>query len=231
MLNSHKILGIIPARGGSKGVPRKNLKQLAGKPLLAWTFEAARNSAYLDRIILSSEDDEIINAAKVMGLEVPFVRPVHLAHDNTPGIDPVLHALDYFKAENYSFVVLLQPTSPLRKAEDIDGAIRLCLETNAPACVSVTQAAHPPWWTFRLDGQKRLLPCMDAEQMPKRRQDAPAAYALNGAVYVARCDYLQTAKSFIGPETIGYVMPEERALDIDRELDFVIAEAVIKASI
>ncbi len=228
MLTNKKILAIIPARGGSKGVPRKNLRLLAGKSLLAWSFEAARNSVYIDRVILSSEDEEIIALAKQIGLDVPFVRPKELAQDETPGIAPVLHAMEKLQADNYTHIVLLQPTSPLRQTQDIDGAIKLCLEHNAPACISVSPAEHPPWWMFRLDPNNRLLPFMDPEQMPLRRQDAPKAYQLNGAVYVAECAYLAKHKSFMSDETIAYTMPLERSLDIDNELDFMLAEALLQ---
>ena len=228
MFNNKKILAVIPARGGSKGVPRKNLRPLAGKSLLAWTFEAAKHSAYINRVILSSEDEEIIKLAKQIGLEVPFVRPKELAQDETPGIAPLLHALEQLQAEKFTHVVLLQPTSPLRQTQDIDGAIKLCLEHAAPACISVSPAEHPPWWMFRLDPNNRLLPFMDPEQMPLRRQDAPKAYQLNGAVYVAECAYLAKNKSFMGDETIAYTMPPERSLDIDTELDFILAEALLQ---
>lgn len=123
-----KILAIIPARGGSKGVPRKNIRDLAGKPLIAWTIEEAKKSKYITRLILSSEDEEIIEAAKKYGCEVPFVRPIELAQDNTPGIEPVLHAIE--KCPGYDYVLLLQPTSPLRTVEDIDGCIEFLLNKN-----------------------------------------------------------------------------------------------------
>lgn len=228
MYKNNKILGIIPARAGSKGVSRKNLRLLADKPLLTWTIEAAKSSAYLDRILLSSEDDEIIKVAKDYGLDVPFKRPVELAQDDTPSIDPVLHALNELRDENYTHVVLLQPTSPFRTGADIDAAIKLCLDENAPSCISVTETVLPPWWMFRLDTQKKLLPIIDTEQIPLRRQDAPKAYQLNGAIYVSNCDYLKKQNSFICPETIAYVMPSNRSMDIDSELDFALAELIIK---
>lgn len=227
MWKNQKILGLIPARGGSKGILRKNLRELGGKPLLAWSIEAAQNSRYLDRIVLSSEDAEIIETAKKFGCEVPFVRPDELAADNAPGIAPVLHALSMLQAENYDYLVLLQPTSPLRQGADIDAAIELCLASNAPACVSVTQEMHNPWWMFTLDNEKRLLPLLNKEDMPLRRQDAPQTYSLNGAVYVAKCDYLLEHKNFLGPETIAYTMPPERAIDIDQELDLALAELLL----
>jgi len=127
MINNKTILTIIPARGGSKGVKRKNVRNLAGKPLIAWTIEAAKNSKYLDRVVLSSEDKEIIKIAKEYGCEVPFVRSKELAKDDTPGIDVVLHALNMIR-ERYNYVVLLQPTSPLRTECHIDECIELCVK-------------------------------------------------------------------------------------------------------
>ena len=127
MLNGKTILAIIPARGGSKGIPRKNIKPLAGKPLIAWTIEEAKKSKYIDRLILSSEDEEIIRIAKKWGCEVPFVRPKEFAEDETSGIEPILHAIETL-SEKYDYVCLLQPTSPLRTVNDIDGCIKKCID-------------------------------------------------------------------------------------------------------
>ena len=229
MYKNNKILGIIPARGGSKGVPRKNLRLLAGRPLIAWTIEAAKESSLLDRVILSSEDDEIMETARRHGLEVPFKRPPELARDDTPGILPVLHALEMLSSENYTHVVLLQPTSPMRNSEDIDGAIRLCIDRAAPACLGVCEAPHPPWWMFGMDADRKLSPLMAAKDIPLRRQDAPKAYQLNGAIYVAEIGFIKSSKGFIGPESLGYAMPGERSLDIDSELDILLAESLLAA--
>ncbi len=229
MYKNNKILGIIPARGGSKGVPRKNLRLLAGRPLIAWTIEAAKGSSLLDRVILSSEDDEIMETARRHGLEVPFKRPPELARDDTPGILPVLHALEMLSSENYTHVVLLQPTSPMRNSEDIDGAIRLCIDRAAPACLGVCEAPHPPWWMFGMDADRKLSPLMAAKDIPLRRQDAPKAYQLNGAIYVAEIGFIKSSKGFIGPESLGYAMPGERSLDIDSELDILLAESLLAA--
>ena len=226
MYKNSKILGIIPARGGSKGVPRKNLRPLAGKPLIAWTIEAAQGSSLLDRVILSSEDEEIMETARRHGLDVPFKRPPELARDDTPGIAPVLHALDALP-ERYDYVVLLQPTSPLRTGADISAALALCLEKNAPACVSVSAPHHAPWWMFRLDENRRMHSLFPKDALPARRQDMPEVYALNGAIYVAEVNWLRKSKAFLTPETVAYVMPRERSLDIDTELDFVMAEALV----
>lgn len=142
-----KILAIIPARGGSKGVPRKNIRELAGKPLIAWTIEEAKKSKYIDRLILSTEDDEIIEVAKQYGCEVPFKRPIELAQDDTPGIDPVLHAIE--QCPGYDYVVLLQPTSPLRTVDDIDGCIEQLLSSDGTNfCVSVTEPEKSPYWMY-----------------------------------------------------------------------------------
>lgn len=226
MINGKKVLAVIPARGGSKGVPGKNIRPLGGRPLIAWTIAAATAAPELDRVIVSSENAEIINIALKWGGEAPFVRPEELARDDTPGIAPVLHALDALP-EKYDYVVLLQPTSPLRAAEDISAALALCLAQGAPACVSLCAPEHGPWWMFSLDGQGRMRPLLPREAIPVRRQDMAAVYALNGAVYVARVDWLRENKSFLSAETAGYVMPRERSMDIDTELDFKIAEAVL----
>ena len=145
MISGKSILAIIPARGGSKGIPRKNIKLLAGKPLIAWTIDEAKKSIYIDRLILSSEDEEIIRIAKEWGCEAPFIRPAELAEDNTPGIDVVIHAIDALK-EKYDYLVLLQPTSPLRKVEDIDRCIETCIDRNVPACISVSETMNHPYW-------------------------------------------------------------------------------------
>lgn len=219
-----KVLAIIPARGGSKGVPRKNILELAGKPLIAWTIEAAKKSKYIDRLILSSEDDEIIEVAKQYGCEVPFKRPVELAQDDTPGIDPVMHAI--MQCPGYDYAVLLQPTSPLRTTEDIDSCIEKILSHKAPFCVSVTELAKSPYWMYTLenDKMKSLLP---QDTLIARRQELPKSYALNGAVYVAEINKLLKEKSFITEETVAFIMSQESSFDIDTLIDFKICESLI----
>ena len=224
MINGKSVLAIIPARGGSKGVPRKNIRDLAGKPLIAWTIEAAKASQYIDRLVLSSDDAEIIGVAQAHGCEAPFVRPAELARDETPGIDPILHALQALPG--YDYVVLLQPTSPLRTGEDIDGCIARCEEKNAPACVSVTEPDHHPQWMYTLDDRETLQPI--SGQRAVRRQDLPEVYALNGAVYVARTEWLFETRNFLSESTQGYVMPSRRSLDIDTEQDLAIAACLLQ---
>lgn len=229
MIQGRRVLAIIPARGGSKGVPRKNVRSLAGKPLIAWTVEEAKKSQYVDRLIVSSEDAEIIRTAEEYGCEAPFVRPAELAADATPGIDPVLHALDALP-EHYDLVVLLQPTSPLRTVEDIDGCIHRCVEDNTPFCVSVTDVDKHPFWMFTLPDNHVLQPLLavDGEARNRRRQELPSVYVLNGAVYVADTQQLQQQRTFVTADTAGYVMPKDRSADIDTETDFLLCDILLR---
>lgn len=220
-----KILAIIPARGGSKGIPRKNIKPLAGKPLIAWTIEAALQAQGIDLIIASTEDKEIASVAKQFGAEVPFLRPLAIAQDDTPGIAPVLHAIE--QLPDYDWVLLLQPTSPLRSVEDIEGIIQFCRDEAAPSAVSVTQVSKPPFWMYQRDDQNRLQPLITNRPEVTRRQDLPGTYALNGALYLARADWLIQNQGFIGPETLGYVMPEDRSVDLDTPMDWHWAEFLV----
>lgn len=227
MIKEKAVLAIIPARGGSKGVPRKNIRDLVGKPLIAWTIETAQQSKYIDRLILSSEDNEIVRVAKKWGCEVPFVRPLELAQDTTPGIEPVIHAVNTLK-ESYDYVVLLQPTSPLRTIEDIDACIEMCIERNVPACVSVCEAEHSPYWMFTLGERGKMKKLIDLDNNYLRRQDIPSVYRLNGAVYVAKTEFILKNKSFLTDETAGYIMSIEHSIDIDTEKDFRFAELLLQ---
>jgi N-acylneuraminate cytidylyltransferase len=227
MIDGRSVLGVVPARGGSQGIPGKNITELAGRPLLAWTAEAALSSSLIDRTILSSDDEAILAVGRACGLDVPFVRPAELARNDTPGIDPVLHALAALEPERYDQVVLLQPTSPLRTADDIDEALRTCHALGAPACVSVTLVEHSPWTMFTLDGG-RLTPLLASDARPTRRQDAPPVYRLNGGIYIADTAWLERTRSFVTEETRAFEMPAERSIDIDSPLDLALAEAVIQ---
>lgn len=222
MIDEKRVLGIIPARGGSKGVPRKNVRKVGGKPLIAWTIEEGKKSKYIDRLILSSDDEEIIRIAESWGCEAPFVRPAQFAQDETPGIDPVLHAINVLPG--YEIVVLLQATSPLRNVVDIDGCLDQCVACGANACVSVTEAEQSPYWMYFLDKNGRMESVLSDRFNSARRQELPSAYALNGAVYVAKTAWLQETRTFVTSDTVAYVMPRARSLDIDTELDFRILE-------
>lgn len=221
MIEGKSVIAVIPARGGSKGLPGKNIREIAGKPLIAWTIEAAGKSKHIDRLILSSEDHEIISMAGDWGCEAPFVRPPELAQDDTPGVAPLLHALESIP-EKYDYAILLQPTAPLRLAEDIDACLETCLELKAPVCVSVTVADKSPYWMYKLDKVRRLVPVMGEGYCSLRRQELPETYVLNGAAYVVQTGWLFRQRTFLAPETVAYVMPPERSLDVDTELDLEI---------
>lgn len=211
MIHGKKALGVIPARGGSKGVPRKNITMVGGKPLIAYTIDAAKRSKYLDKFLVSSEDSEILEVSINLGSDV-LTRPAELALDETPGIDPVLHAVDC--NPGYDYVVLLQPTSPLRLATDIDGAIETCINNDACSCVSVRPVSENPYWMYTLTNRLQLRPVMPDHEF-SRRQDLPQTYLLNGAVYVVNVEWLRTTKRFVSENTLAYIMPVDRSLDID----------------
>lgn len=231
MIDGNRVLGLITARGGSKGLPGKNLIDLAGRPLIAWTIEAARGSLYIDRLILSSDDPAIIAVAGEWGCEAPFVRPAELAGDDTPSVPVILHALDALD-ETFDLLVLLQPTSPLRATEDIDACIGRCRPGGAPACVSVCEPETSPYWTYAMDAGGHLRPLVTPPggSLPSRRQDLPPAYTLNGAVYAARVPWFRERRAFLGPETVGQAMPPERSVDIDTEADLKMALFSIESS-
>lgn len=223
MYQQKKILAIIPARGGSKGVPRKNIRPLLGKPLIQWSIEEAQKSQYIDRVILSSEDSEIIQIAREDGCEVPFVRPLELAQDETTGVDVIIHALETLSAK-YDYVVVLQPTSPLRTTEDIDAAISQTIMQGAEFCVSVTTPEKHPYWSFLLTETHCLKSVFS--DIPSRRQLLPQMVTLNGAIYVANTRAFLEQKTFLTAATLAYLMPKERSFDIDTELDFRLCECM-----
>lgn len=226
MFQNKKILGVITARGGSKGVPGKNIRPCGGKPLIAWIIEAAQQSSYIDRLILSSDDKAIIDVAKQRGCEVPFVRPAHLADDDSLTIDVVLHAIEL--VQGYDMVVLLQPTSPLTLSEDIDGCIRHCITSGSKSAITVTDVDKNPFWMFKLDNDGYLQPLMNMKYLNKRRQDLPPVFLPTGAVYVAEAAALKLERSFYTDRTAGYRVPRSRSMDIDSELDFILFEILKK---
>ena len=226
MIDGKSVLALIPARGGSKGVPGKNVRPAGGKPLIAWTVEAAKASRYVDRVILSSDDAAIAEAAARFGCEVPFVRPAELATDKADSMSVVRHALGAL-SERYDLLLLLQPTSPLRTAADIDAALERCLQGETQTCVSVCEPDKSPYWMMTMPADHTVQPLFPPEQVPARRQDAPPIFALNGAIYIAPTAHLAAGGGFVIKGTIGYVMPKERSLDIDTELDLRFADFLL----
>lgn len=224
---SGRVLALICARGGSKGLPGKNVRPLAGKPMVAWSVEAALGSALIARTVVSTDDPAIAEAARAAGAEVPFLRPPELATDGAGLMDVIFHALDTLN-ETPSHVVLLQATSPLRTSGDIDSCVRLCLERGADAAATICEADKSPYWMFHLndDGSIRLV--IPRDEVGSRRQDLPPAWVPNGAVYVARTEWLRREGTFWRQGiTLGHVMPRERSVDIDSLLDFRIAEMLM----
>ncbi|MFD1020657.1 acylneuraminate cytidylyltransferase family protein [Thalassobacillus hwangdonensis] len=221
-----KVLAIIPARGGSKGLSRKNIRLLHGKPLIAWTLEAAKSASSVDRAILSTDDEEIAKVARKYGADIPFMRPDHLAKDDSTSVDVVLHALD--QLPGYEWVMLLQPTSPLRTAGDIDACMEKCLEHAADQAVSVCAAKQHPAWMFHIE-QECLIPVVQEGSKVTRRQDLKPTYALNGAIYLTKAETIRQSKSFLY-QPVPYRMPKERSFDIDNELDLYMVDALMKRS-
>lgn len=218
MIGTRRVLALIAARGGSKGLPGKNILPVQGRPLLAWTVDAAHGARCIDRVVLTSDDDAIIAAARSLDCEVPFRRPAALATDTATSVDVVMHALDMLPG--YQVVVLLQPTSPLRTAADIEAACGRFAISGAPACVSVCIAAQSPYWMFELSDSQKLLQLIEMPTGVTRRQDLPAVYALNGAIYVADTTWLRQSRTFLTRDTVASVMPAERSIDIDTPADF-----------
>jgi CMP-N-acetylneuraminic acid synthetase len=225
-------LAVIPARGGSKGVPRKNLALLNGRPLIYYTIQAAQRSKYLTRTILSSDDPEIIAVAQELGLGVPFVRPRELATDQSSSVAVVKHALQFVEQEEgrkYELICVLQPTAPLRSSDDIDTAIGSLAQTNADAVISVTQVEEPhPVKLMNLQNGiiTPFLPDRWHERL--RRQELEPVYRLNGAIYCVRRSVLLEQDSLWGKKTKGYLMPPERSVNIDSSFDLLVAECLIK---
>lgn len=226
MIQGKSVLAIIPARGGSKGLPGKNTIDLGGKPLIAWTIEEAKKSQYIDRCILSSDDPDIIEVAKKWNCEVPFVRPPELAGDDSSVVDTVLHAIEQI-SDRFYYTVLLQPTSPLRRAEDIDYCLERCMETGCPSCVSITEPHESPHWMFEMACDGKLIQLMKDRIKYQHRQDLPPVFVLNGAVYVSETEWFSRNKCFVGTKTRGYVMPKERSVDIDTEIDMRFCQVLI----
>ena len=219
-------LAIIPARGGSKRLPRKNLLDLCGKPLIAYSIEAALKSKYISKVIVSSDDEEILNIAKEY--KADFIkRPDELASDTATTFDALKHTLENVK--KYDYVVLLQPTSPLRTEKHIDEAIELLKEKNADAIISVCEMEHSPLWSNTLDENLDMSNFLRDEVLNKRSQDLSKYYRLNGAIYICKTDKLLQNKGFFLKENIyAYKMNKKHSVDIDEEIDFIIAEKLMQ---
>lgn len=230
---NEEILAIIPARGDSKSIPNKNMRLLKGKPLIDYTIESSKNSIFITRIILSSDDKQIINYCRSRGIEVPFIRPKRLARDDTPMLEVIVHALNFLtEKENYmpEYIVLLQPTSPLRTSQHIDESLKTLLDSDADSIVSVVEAPHNynPYSVMEFDG-KYLKHFLDFQESNNLRQKKPKFYARNGpAILAFTYDCLVNKKSMYGDKILPYFMKREESIDIDEEFDLKIAEYIMK---
>lgn len=231
MINGMKVLGLVTARGGSKGLPGKNIRDLCGKPLIAWTIDAAKTAGVLDAIVVSTDDPVIATVAEQFGAEVPFLRPELLAGDSASSIDVVLHALDTLAARGREFdlVVLLEPTSPLREPSDIEQGVTQLVSSGAGALVSVCQAecTHPAFMYRQGEGH-RLMPFLERQPTGLRRQELEPLFFLEGTLYISKVDVLRANRSFYHADTIGYLVPKWKSLEIDDMDDFLMVEALVK---
>jgi CMP-N,N'-diacetyllegionaminic acid synthase len=231
MKNNWKVLILVTARGGSKGLPGKNIRSLLGKPLIAWSIEAGLSAPSTDELVVSTDDEGIAQVARAAGARVPFMRPAELAGDNASSIDVVLHAINWLTAadEHYDVVVLLEPTSPLRESVDIEAALELMAEQHAGAVVSVCRAEslHPAFM-YRRNADGRLQPFLERQPTGLRRQEIEPLYFLEGTVYASRIDVLRARRSFYHADTVGYEVPRWKSLEIDELDDFLMVEALLK---
>lgn len=226
MYKNKTFLAIIPARGGSKRVPRKNILKLKSKPLIAWSIEAGLNSKYIDKIVVSSDDREIIQISQNFNAET-IERPSILASDTSTTFDTIKHTIDNF--EKYDYIVLLQPTSPIRNSQHIDEAIELLAKKNADAIVSVCEMDHSPLWSNTLNNSLSMKNFLKDDVINKRSQDLEKYFRLNGAIYICETRKLLKEKSFFLKENIfAYMMDRNSSIDIDEEIDFLLAGSILE---
>ena len=228
MYNNKKIIAIIPARSGSKGLKDKNIKDLCGKPMLYYSIESAINSGIFDDIIVSTDSELYAELSIKYGASVPFIRPEFLSTDTAKTNDVIEYTIKKLidNGNEYDFLMILQPTSPLRKKEDILGAVNLLFEKEANAVISVCESEHSPLYSNTLDASlsmEKFLP----KYKDLRRQELPKYYRLNGAIYLAKVDYFLQYKDLYKSKSYAYIMDKKNSIDVDDELDFIIAEKLI----
>ncbi len=233
MINNLSVLSIIPARGGSKGIPKKNVIEFCGKPLVAWTIEQALSSQYIDSVVVTTDDMEIARVSKSFGAEVPFLRPKEIAQDQSQIYESVIHCLDYFKENNKEFdlIVLLEPTSPLRDVYDMDKAIeKICMTNDIKSIVSVCLlgGTHPEY-LVTLSKEKNFIRKYYGDKMGKlRRQEFYEVYYIVGCFAIFYPEYYRRNLGLYNSKTAGYPVSRYQSVDIDEKFDLIIGEAVIK---
>ena len=224
-LKQQRVIAVIPARSGSKGLPNKNVLRTAGKPLICWTIEAALACELIDRVVVSTDCKTTAAISREIGAEVPFRRPSHLATDTARGVDVVVHAVE--EVPGYDVVVVLQPTSPMRTASDIRKALELYADSQAESCVSVCVPKCHPSWMKRIDSSGFLVPYDNRGEVPNRQQ-LGTLYSLNGAIYISLIPNLCATRSLYGEKTAAFVMPQDRSLDIDNAFDHHLCELLLQ---
>lgn len=225
-----KILGIIPARSGSKRIKKKNTNHLCGKPLISWTIKSAMGSKKINDLIVSTDDEDIASISKSFGAEVPFLRPKNLANDDTSSFAVVRHTIKELikQNRNYEYIILLQPTSPLRQTKHINQSIKLLHEKKANAIISLSKSSSNPLWSNTIPKSHSLKNFLKKDSLSKRSQEFPDFYSLNGAIFIAKIDELLKKKNFfLIDKTYAYIMNQKYSIDIDTMEDFFIAEAVM----
>lgn len=235
MLDVSGVLGIIPARGGSKRLPHKNLLPLAGKPLISHTIQAGLHAHCIDELMVSTDDNEIARVSVEYGAKVPFMRPSDLAEDDTSTFAVVQHAIDYYKNEEgklFEYIVLLQPTSPLRDSMDIDKAMLFLHAKQADAVISVSVPDHTPLWCNTLPNDLSMAEFLSDDVRFKRSQELEQYYRLNGAIYICKTSRLLEEKTFFLKKRIyAYIMSQEKSIDIDTRLDLMLCELLLSDNI
>ena len=230
MIKEGKLLALITARGGSKRLPKKNILKLANKPLIAWTIEASLKSPYIDEVIVSTDDVEIAEISRSYGADVPFIRPPELATENASSIDVLKHAVLTLKNldRHFDYLILLQPTSPLRKATHINEAIQMYVDKKAKVVISVCEVSHPIEWTGLLPDDLSMDDFFLQELHGKRSQDLPQRYRLNGAIFIINIhEFLKHNSIMLKEGSYGFIMGREDSVDIDNHIDFKFAEFLI----
>lgn len=218
-----RMLAIIPARGGSKGVPNKNIKPLGGSPLIEWTIRAAKSSQYINKVLVTTDSDKIGAVARDAGCHSVLERPPYLASDEARSVDVISNVLENFP-DQYEWFVFLQPTSPFRTSQNIDDAFELMLKSKAQSCVSVVESSKSPEWMYWVDERSYSMSPILADRAPSRRQDCRPAYALNGAIYICRTSVFQKSHKLVFDNSIPFIMTNFESLDIDTHDDFSLAE-------
>ena len=234
MIDDKQVLALIPARGGSKGLPRKNIIDLCGKPLIAWVIDTLKNSQHVDRLVVSTDDREIADTAAGYGAEVPFMRPPELATDSATSFAVIQHAFASLRqaGEDYDYLVFLEPTSPLTAAEDVDAALQTLHQRRgiADSIVGVSEVISThPLFDVHIDGQGLLRPYVGEDfGAPVRRQELEKLYCFDGSLYISEMRHLLAVQSFYHDRTLAYVVPKWKSIEIDDMVDLVCAEAIMK---